>query len=77
MNYKELKYIVATAFLLSLFVCEKIFASQPIVYPEDSKIVDVRDYGAIPNDGKDDTAAIQEEVSFPLADIIRAKAQSE
>ncbi|NJL71110.1 MAG: hypothetical protein HC888_05570 [Candidatus Competibacteraceae bacterium] len=32
----------------------------PILFPPDSGVVSVLDYGAVPNDGKDDTAAIQE-----------------
>ncbi len=33
--------------------------SENIMFPADSGVVDVRAYGAIPNDGQDDTAAIQ------------------
>ncbi len=32
---------------------------EPILFPADSRVVDVTEYGAVPNDGKDDTAAIQ------------------
>ena len=31
-----------------------------IIFPDDAGVVDVKSYGAIPNDGKDDTAAIQQ-----------------
>ncbi|GEM_PF-1187570 len=34
-------------------------SSQNVVFPNDAGVVDVRDYGAIPDDGVDDTAAIQ------------------
>ncbi|WP_421658239.1 glycosyl hydrolase family 28-related protein [Leptothermofonsia sp. ETS-13] len=33
--------------------------SENIMFPADAGVVDVRTYGAIPNDGQDDTAAIQ------------------
>lgn len=31
----------------------------PIVFPDDAGILDVRDFGAVPDDGRDDTEAIQ------------------
>jgi len=34
------------------------------IFPEDAGVLDVRSFGAIPNDGKDDTAAIQEALNF-------------
>jgi hypothetical protein len=34
-------------------------SSENVVFPSDAGVVDVRDYGAIPDDGVDDTAAIQ------------------
>ncbi|XDE62794.1 glycosyl hydrolase family 28-related protein [Arthrospira platensis BEA 1257B] len=37
--------------------------TQNIVFPADAGVVDVRDYGAIPNDGIDDTAAIQQAIN--------------
>ena len=34
------------------------------IFPEDAAVLDVRSFGAIPNDGKDDTTAIQEALNF-------------
>lgn len=34
-------------------------AGEPLTFPADAGLVDVRDFGAVPDDGKDDTAAIQ------------------
>ncbi|MFE4108207.1 DUF4347 domain-containing protein [Almyronema epifaneia] len=38
------------------------------VFPEDAGVVDVTDYGAIPNDGLDDTAAIQQALNENTGD---------
>ncbi len=41
-------------------------AAEEITFPADGGIVDVRDYGAQPDDGLDDTAAIQKALdAFP------------
>lgn len=43
----------------------------PILFPKDGGILDVREFGAIPDDGKDDTKAIQEALNqFPSGNRI-------
>lgn len=52
------KSLFASAILLA--TARAVLAqSNPITFPADSGVVSVLDYGAVPNDGKDDTAAIQ------------------
>lgn len=53
---RSLRWLIGL--LLSLAVPGAVGAA-PILFPSDGGIVDVREYGAIPDDGGDDTAAIQ------------------
>lgn len=47
------------------------FSSEPIRFPEDGGIVNVLEFGAVPDDDKDDTAAIQEALDqFPSGNRI-------
>ncbi|BDT12767.1 hypothetical protein N39L_24900 [Limnospira platensis NIES-39] len=54
---------VPTATLGSFTIDFGTNTTQNIVFPADAGVVDVRDYGAIPNDGIDDTAAIQQAIN--------------
>ncbi|MFO7030954.1 adhesin, partial [Limnospira fusiformis CCALA 023] len=54
---------VPTATLGSFTIDFGANTTQNIVFPADAGVVDVRDYGAIPNDGIDDTAAIQQAIN--------------
>ncbi|MGC9505942.1 glycosyl hydrolase family 28-related protein [Baaleninema sp.] len=42
------------------FEISTVVPTENIVFPDDSGIIDVTDFGALPNDGIDDTAAIQQ-----------------
>jgi hypothetical protein len=56
----------APLFCFLLAVCGAAQAQAPIAFPQDGGIVDVRDYGATPNDETDDTAALQKALdAFP------------
>ncbi|MBE9140141.1 endopolygalacturonase [Nodosilinea sp. LEGE 07088] len=50
-----------TAGALGLFLADLVtpVADAAVVFPEDAGILNVQDFGAIPNDDRDDTAAIQ------------------
>ncbi|MDF1740325.1 MAG: glycosyl hydrolase family 28-related protein [Verrucomicrobiales bacterium] len=50
--------------LLSLTLLPAQEAPVPIVFPADGGIINVLDFGAVPDDGKDDTKAIQEALNF-------------
>ncbi len=53
---------IVPALLLPAGLCASLVLAgdpAPITFPSDSCVVDVTGYGAIPNDGADDTAAIQ------------------
>ncbi len=58
---------VLTVVVISLVASELILA-QDIRFPEDARIVRVTDFGAIPDDGLDDTQAIQNAIIFGLTD---------
>lgn len=49
---------IAQVFLVFLLILPAK-SDDPITFPKSGGVVDVRDFGAIPNDGRDDTAAIQ------------------
>jgi hypothetical protein len=52
--------------LISLFTAASASAQVPVSFPVDGGIVDVRNYGATPDDGTDDTKAIQSALdAFP------------
>ena len=46
-------------FLVLLLLIREASSVEPIAFPKSAGVVNVRDFGAIPNDGRDDTAAIQ------------------
>ena len=54
------------AILLLIMITAARAAETPIVFPDESGVINVRDYGAAPDDTTDDTAAIQKALdAFP------------
>lgn len=54
-----MRFLLLATLLLSSAASSAIAQIVPITFPSDGGIVDVREYGAIPDDEGDDTAAIQ------------------
>ena len=54
-----MRFLLLAPLLLSSAASSAIAQIVPITFPSDGGIVDVREYGAIPDDEGDDTAAIQ------------------
>lgn len=54
-----MRFLLLATLLLSSATSSAIAQIVPITFPSDGGIVDVREYGAIPDDEGDDTAAIQ------------------